>query len=518
MPSPPVLSSILAYVRAGALSQAQRLFREAGLEAVTDQPAVLAVRGRLLKEAALAVTGDARARLQAQAAQAYGAAGALSGETYHLINAAALWRLAGQGAAAEADAARVLEVLERRPDEAETPYWRAATKAEALLILGRTDAAAEALRTAVALAPQAWEDHAATLRQLRLICAAQAQPAAWLEALQPPRAIHFAGHMSLGTNDADLERRVADALAQETVGFGFGALAAGADIVIAEALAARGAELHLILPAGPAAFRAASVARQGEDWGLRYDRLLGQAASVETVGPEDRPLDALSLQLAAEIAMGQAAMLARALQTEAVQLLVLDLDARSGAAPGSSGWARRAWADAGRRQVILQAPRRGRAAAPIPPPAPGARLLARLAVGLPPARVGELAAPLTQAPAPAAPPFWAAGAVHLAYDRPSAAAAAVDALVAAFGADVRVAGDYAASVEVAVPGGALTAGDAVDLPLEILSVTPPGGAQVTTALAAAVFAGDPDRRLEPMGDLERPGGGDPLPLFALRPS
>lgn len=515
MPPQSALPIILAHARAGALSQAWRLFREAGLEDQHGEPAVLAVRGRLLKEEALGAAGAERASLQRQAAEAYAAAGALSGETYHLINAATLWRLSGDPAAASDVAVHVLESLDHNPDEAETPYWRGATRAEALLLLSRADDARHALRDAVALAPRAWEDHAATLRQFRLICAAQGGDAAWLEALQPPRAVHFAGHMSLPADDADLVRRVSEALAQENVGFGFGALAAGADIVVAEALADRGAELHLVLPAPRDAFRAASVARQGADWGARYDRLLAAAASVDAVEEGSGP-DALTVQLAAEVAMGRAAMHARALQTEALQLLVLDLDERGGGGPGGSGWARDLWGASGRRQMVIQAPRHGRPAAPIPAPAPGARLLARLAVGVAPEDVEALAAPLARAPAAAVPPVWAAGALHLGYARPAEAVAAIDAVLAELGPQARIGGAYGPVAELAMPGGAIVTGRPAELPLEIVSVTPPGAAHVGWMFAAAACAADPHLRMEPVGDLERPGGGAPLPLYTLR--
>lgn len=515
MPQPSVLPLILAHARAGALTQAWRLFREAGLDNAQGEPAVLAVRGRLLKEEALGAAGGERAGLQRQAAEAYAAAGALSGETYHLINAATLWRLAGDSSAAADAALHVLEVLDRNPDEAETPYWRGATRSEALLLRGRGEEARDALQAALALAPRAWEDHAATLRQFRLICDAQSADAGWLDALRPPRAVHFAGHMALPAGDADLQRRVAEALAQENVGFGFGALAAGADIVVAEALVARGAELHLVLPAPRDVFRQASVARQGGDWGARYDALLEATASIDPVSGSGPP-DALAVQLAAEVAMGQAAMHARSLQTEALQLLVLDLDARGGGGPGGSGWARELWARSGRRQVVIQAPRHGRAAAPIPQPATGERLLASLAVAVEPADLPALAQALSRAPEPATAPAWAAGAVHLAYARPAQAAAATLAALADLGPRARIAGHYAAAEAIGFPGAAVTAGEAAALIPDILAVTPPGAAHVSGAFAAAVCAAEADRRLEPVGDLERPQGGVPLPLFALR--
>jgi len=127
------------------------------------------------------------------------------------------------------------------PDPDETAYFQAATPAEALLVLGRTEEAKRALAGAIARAPEAWADHASTIRQFELLLAALGQDAGWLDALRPPRPLSFAGHMAVAPGDRRLAGQVAEALAQMRIGFGYGALAAGADIVVAEALLARGA-------------------------------------------------------------------------------------------------------------------------------------------------------------------------------------------------------------------------------------------------------------------------------------
>lgn len=460
--------------------------------------------------------GGARAGVLGQAAEAYGAAGTLSGATYHLINAATLWRLSGDTAAAQSVAVRVLDSLDRNPDEAETPYWLGATRAEALLLLGRTDAAHAALGDAVRAAPRAWEDHAVTLRQFRLICEAQGEATGWLEALRPPRAAHFAGHMSLAADDDQLRGRVREALADLAVGFGFGALAAGADILVAEELAARGAELNLILPSDAAVFREASVARQGGDWGRRYDALLQAAATVQVASVGAAPPDSLSVHLAAELAMGQAAMRAGALQTEAVQILVLDPDDAGREAPGGSGWARDLWAASGRRQVIIPATREGRIAAAIAPAAAGARLAALLAVAVEPDDFAALADVLQGGPAPAAPPAWTGTAFRLAYAAPLQAAEAGEAIRAALGVRMRIGGAYGILAAVQLPGigGPIFTGAAAELAPAALASTPPGAFHVTGAFAAAVSAGGPPRRLDYVGDL---GAEDAVELFALRP-
>src|SRR5436189_74841 len=78
------------------------------------------------------------------------------------------------------------------PGEPETPYYRAATEAEALLLLGRREDARDALAAAVAAAPQAWEDHGSTLRQFVAIEAALGGDPAWLDLLRPPVSLAWA--------------------------------------------------------------------------------------------------------------------------------------------------------------------------------------------------------------------------------------------------------------------------------------------------------------------------------------
>ena len=92
-------------------------------------------------------------------------AAALQPATYPLINAATLSLLSGDRAQAAEIAREVLARIAAEPEEPETPYYRAATEAEALLLLGRREEARAALAAAVAAAPHAWEDHGSTLRQ-----------------------------------------------------------------------------------------------------------------------------------------------------------------------------------------------------------------------------------------------------------------------------------------------------------------------------------------------------------------
>ena len=257
----PTLLSIIAHARSGALGHARRLFREAGFDRVDNDSAVLCVRGRLLKDRARSASGMERKRFCLEAAAAYARAAKIGGETYPLINAATLSLLAGQKEQARKLARQILARCEDGAAESETPYWRMATLAEAHLLLGNVARARTDFGKAISLAPRAFEDHASTLKQFGLILDELGEDKGWLDPLRPPRSLHFAGHMALPQASRTLARQIRMAIGEERIGFGYGALAAGADILIAEALLDAGAELHLILPAEMSAFRDASVAR-----------------------------------------------------------------------------------------------------------------------------------------------------------------------------------------------------------------------------------------------------------------
>jgi hypothetical protein len=515
---PPSLLAIIALARSGALDRARRLFDEAGLGAA-DDAATLSVHGRLLKDEARRATPEDRPRLWRAAGDAYAQAAARSGATYPLINAATLALLAGDRETSRARAREVLARLESGDSGPETPYYLEATRAEALLLLGRSDEAAVALGAACALAPQAWEDHASTLRQFRLILDTLGEDAGWLAPLQPPRSLHFAGHMGV-EDDPALRARIDGVLEQERIGFAFGALAGGADVIVAEAALDREAELHLVLPAAPGVFRAESAAPLGGGWPDRFDALLARAASVTVVEPALTATTLLHIRLSAEIAMGRAAMKAASLASEAIQLLVAD--------PGEDGRETErigaGWKAAGRRQVRLEQPRPGGAAAGrrLPPAPPGGMLAALLAVGLEDAdpalleRIGEALDGL----APLVPPTIAGETLHLAFPDPTGAAAAAGRLTAAGIGALRVAGHYGVAVRVEAPFGGPPAliGGATGLAPDLLVSTPPGAVHISEAFAAALHsrADLPPGATVPIGELVRQGQA--VGLHALTPA
>jgi hypothetical protein len=440
-----------------------------------------------------------------------------------LINAATLSLLCGAGDDARALAGETLDRIAANPDEPETPYYRAATRAEALLLLGREGEARIALAEGMAVAPRAWEDHASTLRQFAAILAAQGRDAAWLDTCRPPRSVHFAGHMAFRPNSSptDLSRKVAAVLADWRIGFGYGALAAGADIIVAEALVDRGAALHVVLPGSVEGFAAVSVDPHGSEWRGRFDSVLAAAETVRTVEPALGPPDETMIALADEIAMGSALINARLLASEAVQLLVTP-DSGEGT-EGASVRLRESWARTGRRQCVLRAARENVQVAPGAGTAISHVSMAVLAIRVASpgsdgdqARLEGIGTALLGCPAPAMAPVFTGEHVVLAYeDVGQAAAAAAIVGVGALG----VGGHYGVVESLRDPfGGSMRpVGRALDLVRGAAASAPAGTICVTEDFAAALAAAMPDAfRTEFIGELAASATGTPVGLFALR--
>ncbi|HEX8583885.1 MAG TPA: TRAFs-binding domain-containing protein [Allosphingosinicella sp.] len=518
MVTPRSLASIIALARAGGLERAWELFNRAPAE--TSDAAAMAVLGRLLKDRARQTPDLAqRSALYREAASAYAKAAQAQPSSYALINAATLFFLGGDPDSGTSGARRVLALLDENADEGETQYYRHATRSEALLLLGQTAEAKQALSNALAIAPYAWEDQASTLRQFSLILEARGEDSFWLDAHRPPSSVHFAGHMSFRADGrtADLRGEIDTLLQRERVGFGFGALAAGADIIVAEALIDHGAELHAVLPGGTAAFAAVSVDPFGAEWRRRFDAVLGRATEVRSVRPIGFAPNLETIALADEVAMGAAVMNARRLESRPVQLLVVAEDA--------SRRARDAWAEAGWHQHILTAPREEPKPAPeVPAIRAGRRRLAVLAAapdageaspgnGLP-----ELAQAIASLTPPAVAPYLSGTDATFAYDTPAEAALAAAALRQAV-PGVRIGGHYGAAESYRDPfsGGERIGGDAAAAAAGALASTLPGTVYVTEDFAAALTAsGSHAPRTEFIGELEAHDGGAPVGLFVLK--
>ena len=311
---------ILTLARSGATSRAWEAFILAGLDGVAEVEA-LTLKGRLLKDRAKQTAGVERTALFAQSGAAYRQAAALQPDSYPLINAAAMALFAGEEASVASTARDVLTLVDSDPAQGETPYWREATRAEALLLLGRARDAQASLAAAIRCAPHAWEDHAATLRQFAAILSERGEDSAWLAQHRPAPSLHFSGILGIDSCDTVAADVIHVAIAGIAPGFGYGALAAGADIIAAEAMLAVGAELHVVLPSNPADFCRTSVAPYEQDWTARFNALCAMAHSL-TICNDGSETSHSGIALADYQAMGMAVSKATLLESRAVALRI----------------------------------------------------------------------------------------------------------------------------------------------------------------------------------------------------
>ena len=345
---PLVHRAALALARSGATAGARKLLATVGPD-LDDE--LSALDARLCKDEALACSGDARVRRARDAAARYAALHARNGAAYPLVNAATLHLIAGdvERASELAERALALALGAATSGDPLDAYWHAATAAEAALVLGRVDVAAAKLTEARRANAH---DHAAlatTRKQLALVCELRGIGPEIVDALRPPAVAHFTGHMIGDRFAAESEPRVAariaDALARRDVGYGFGALASGADIIVAEALRARGAELHVVLPFESEQFVRTSVAPAGEAWVSRFHACLAAATSVTcgTLDASSANADVL-FSYGGQLAMGLALLRARFLATHAIQIAVWDGEparGHAGTAIDVATWRRR---------------------------------------------------------------------------------------------------------------------------------------------------------------------------------
>lgn len=374
--------AVLALARSGATTQARRRFEQYGLGSV-DSGSVAprlaenigGLAARLDKDMAFATSGADRSRWAQRSAARYQGMFERMGGSYPAVNAATMWLVAGDTDKAE-EAARV--ALDELGDQ--DSYWDAATEAEAALVLGDTDRAADAIERAGAVSVGHHSQRAITRHQLNIVCELLGIDPDISLPIANPTVAHFCGHRilpegSTGRFSPEEEPHVAEELAETfdrlNVGVGIGSLAAGADILAAEALLERGAELHVVLPFARDEFIRTSVAPAGTDWVQRFERCLAEAEQVVTAVSGEYLDDPILFDFCSQIAMGNTLMRASALETDAHQVAVWDGMPTGGAAGTAVDIAH--WRSTGRPSTVISV-----GAEAEPPPGPQAKRLRRI--------------------------------------------------------------------------------------------------------------------------------------------
>jgi Tetratricopeptide Repeats-Sensor/Adenylate and Guanylate cyclase catalytic domain len=331
---------VLNLSRSGASDRAAALFQEYGLEA-SEEEEIVALGARVVREQGFAASGrDAAAQLH-QAAKRYAKLYERTKATFPGINAAALYLLSGHRPTARRLARGVLASCE---SVGVNTYDLAADAAASALILGDLGRASVYVQKCKALHVDDYGAVASTRRQLMRICAELQIDRSVFAALSSRPVIHFSGHMisppgRRGRFPAEAEASVAaevkSRLDARNVGFGFGSLACGADILVAEALLVRGAELHVVLPFAIDDFRKESVAPGGDGWLERFDACLRRAASITYATTDQYLGDEALFGHASRLAMGLALLRAANLDAEVFQLAAWDGIAGSVAGTGA---------------------------------------------------------------------------------------------------------------------------------------------------------------------------------------
>jgi class 3 adenylate cyclase len=338
---------VLSLANAGATALALEKYYEFGLDQRTETDA-RSLLGRLKKDQAFAETGEARTALFREGRALYEdafrtATDAGDREAYYpAINAATLALFAGDAEAASRLAGEVLDLLAPRiaglDEVAADRYWVLATALEAQLVRGDLDAAGELVDRVVAAAGSDDAALATTGRQLERIVAAKHLDSGVLAAFRVPTVVHFLGNMHATAVAGD----IAALLTGIRIGAAYGSLAAGADILFAEALLGKGVALNVVLPFATEDFIEESVRPQGEEWVTRFEACLAAAKTVRFATEDAYLGDDQLFPFGSNLAMGLASLCARHLHAPLMQLAVWDgavnEDAIAGTATDMSAW------------------------------------------------------------------------------------------------------------------------------------------------------------------------------------
>ena len=169
----------------------------------------------------------------------------------------------------------------------------------------------------------------------------------------------FCGHMFNTGSQAEVElaQRISEELEKLDITLGYGPLACGADIVIAESLLARGAELHVVLPFSEEDFIAESVLCGGHDWLERYYACRNAAKSISFATPSDYVGDDNQFAYNTLYAMGLAILRSNKRQCDAFQIAVVSDSFASFSTTGIAGTKAdmKLWQSLGRETIAIPA-------------------------------------------------------------------------------------------------------------------------------------------------------------------
>ena len=333
--------AVLSLANAGATALALEKYYAFGLAQRTETD-VRSLLGRLKKDQAFGETGEARAALFRDGRALYehafrAATDAGDPEAYYpAINAATLALLAGDTQAAGRLSGEVLDLVAPRiasADEAAPDwYWVLASALEAHFIRGDLDAGL--VDQVVAAAGRDDAALATTGRQLERIVAAKNLDAGVLAAFKVPTVVHFLGPMIASppgrqdgvpaVQNSTMAADIAALVRGMRISAAYGSLAAGAEILFAEALLEQDVALNVVLPFAAEDFVEQAVRPAGEAWVARFETCLAAAKTVRLATQDAYLGDDQLFPYSSSLAMGLASLCARHLHAPLMQLAVWD--------------------------------------------------------------------------------------------------------------------------------------------------------------------------------------------------
>lgn len=251
-------------------------------------------------------------------------------DTYCGINAAALSVWTSRLEAAKELAA---EVIARLPNTGD--HWTIATRAEALLILGRLDEARSDYIEAAGIAGARRADFASTLRQCRILGRTLGGGAEWIAEELPRGAVAvFAGHRPdlPGRRKPrlpaealpGLRQRLLEWLRKNQIRIVYSSAAAGADLVFLDAARELGIETHVFLPYPKEGFLRRSVDECGSHWVEKFEEALAAADTVTMVEDQTPHEDGAALRFCIKLLTAAASSMASAADWPLKPLAVWD--------------------------------------------------------------------------------------------------------------------------------------------------------------------------------------------------
>ena len=282
-----------------------------------------------------------------------------TGGHYSAINAATLYLLSGERQQAVELAKSAIEIA--REDHG-SPYFPLVTQAEACLLLNRLDEARGFIAEAAGHNERNLLTRARNHRQLKLVCIYLGIDPEILDPLLPETVIHYCGHIFnrqrplSESGEREIIQRIENVISSRHCAVAYGSLAAGADIMFAEAILKQGGELNIWLPFGMESFCDELVRPYGEHWVQRFHDCIKKAHTVSCATESDFLGESSLFNFCADVAMGMAIMRANSLRAKLMQVAVWDQVVASQRSGTYTSIAK--WKELGHHSEIIPSPAR----------------------------------------------------------------------------------------------------------------------------------------------------------------